>query len=43
MFLLHCLSPHGARPLAGILLYGARTFLDSHLDDGCRDCLANFR
>ena len=24
---MHCLSPHGARPLAGILLYGARTFL----------------
>ena len=29
IFLLHCLSPHGARPLAGILLYGARTFLQT--------------
>ena|GEM_PF-2316141 len=26
-FLLHFPSPHGVRPLAGILLYGARTFL----------------
>ena len=26
-FLLHFPSPHDARPLAGILLYGARTFL----------------
>ena len=26
-FLLHFPSPHGARPLAGILLCGARTFL----------------
>ena len=27
IFLLHFPSPHGARPLTGILLYGARTFL----------------
>jgi len=40
MFLLHCLSPRGARPLAGILLYGARTFLDTLR---CRGCLADFR
>ena len=40
IFLLHCLSPHGARPLAGILLYGARTFLDTL---PCRGCLADFR
>jgi len=26
-FLLHCPSTHAAQPLAGILLYGARTFL----------------
>jgi len=41
--LLHfpSLSPegYGARPLAGILLYGARTFLDARTH---RDCLANF-
>lgn len=41
--LLHfpSLSPegYGARPLAGILLYGARTFLDTRT---YRDCLANF-
>ena len=41
--LLHfpSLSPegYGARPLAGILLYGARTFLAARTQ---RDCLANF-
>ncbi len=26
-FLWHCSSPRGVRPLTGILLYGARTFL----------------
>lgn len=40
MFLLHCPSLHSARPLAGILLYGARTFLDTL---PCRGCLADFR
>ena len=40
IFLLHCLSPRGARPLAGILLYGARTFLDALRRRGC---LADFR
>lgn len=39
-FLLHCPSPHGARPLAGILLCGARTFLHAH--EVRSDCLANF-
>jgi len=29
-FLLRFPSPHGARPLAGILLYGARTFLHAN-------------
>ena len=33
-FLLHCLSPRGARPLAGILLYGARTFLQTQGSSG---------
>ena len=30
-FLFHFPSPHGARPLAGILLCGARTFLCTNL------------
>ena len=30
-FLWHFPSPHGVRPLTGILLYGARTFLCSSL------------
>jgi len=38
-FLLHFPSPHGARPLAGILLCGARTFLSAPgfhlLPSGC--------
>jgi hypothetical protein len=33
-------SAYNARPLAGILLCGARTFLDTH--KAHRDCLANF-
>jgi len=43
-FLWHCSSPHGVRPLTGILLYGARTFLPFTtllLQSG--DCLASFR
>jgi|GEM_PF-3761784 len=39
-FLLHFPSPHGARLLAGILLYGARTFLCAIFIHS--DCLANF-
>ena len=31
-FLWHCSSPHGVRPLTGILLYGARTFLSALTD-----------
>ena len=38
--LLHFPSPHDARPLAGILLCGARTFL--HAPTVRSDCLANF-
>ena len=38
-FLLHFPSPHGARSLTGILLYGARTFLSARggdlLPSGC--------
>jgi hypothetical protein len=30
-----CSSPHGVRPLAGILLYGARTFLSRLRGSGC--------
>ena len=39
-FLWHCSSPHGVRPLTGILLYGARTFLPAPKVRG--DCLASF-
>ncbi len=35
-----CPSPHGVRPLAGILLCGARTFL--HTVKPYSDCLAVF-
>ena len=38
-FLWHCSSPHGVRPLTGILLCGARTFLPLLLGG---DCLASF-
>lgn len=31
-FLWHCSSPRGVRPLTGILLYGARTFLSALTD-----------
>jgi hypothetical protein len=39
-FLWHFPSPHGARPLAGILLFGARTFLCACYVRS--DCLAGF-
>jgi len=39
-FLWHCSSPHGVRPLTGILLCGARTFLPALNVRG--DCLASF-
>jgi len=39
-FLWHFPSPHGVRPLTGILLYGARTFLSAH--KARSDCLASF-
>jgi hypothetical protein len=39
-FLWHFPSPRGVRPLAGILLYGARTFLSTH--EAYSDCLAGF-
>jgi hypothetical protein len=39
-FLWHFPSPHGVRPLAGILLCGARTFLYAHKVRS--DCLASF-
>ena len=38
-FLFHFPSPYGARPLAGILLYEARTFLSPLVKVGS-DCLA---
>ena len=40
-FLCHFPSPHGARPLAGILLCGARTFLHAHKAHS--GCLADFQ
>ena len=39
-FLWHFPSPHGVRPLTGILLCGARTFLSAHKVRS--DCLASF-
>jgi len=39
-FLWHFPSPHGVRPLTGIPLYGARTFL--YIIVLCSDCLASF-
>src|SRR5512135_3803220 len=39
-FLWHFPSPHGVRPLTGILLCGARTFL--YTASVCSDCLASF-
>ena len=36
-----CSSPHGVRPLAGILLCGARTFLYTY-ENTYSDCLASF-
>lgn len=40
-FLWHFPSPHGVRPLTGILLCGARTFLC--ISVLCSDCLASFK